>query len=118
GDAITSAGGLDVFVAKLSSEGKNIWVSRHGAAGDQIARSVAVDALGNIALTGELSGALDFGAAKGANGTGAGGSTGAAGAGSGGASGAKAGAGAAGAAGAAGKGGAVSTELKSVGGTD
>src|SRR4051794_39401152 len=40
--AVTSAGGLDAFVARLASDGSVRWIKRAGGPGDDIARGVAV----------------------------------------------------------------------------
>ena len=130
GGALKSAGGLDVFVAKLDATGKQLWSKRYGDKSDQLARAIAVDASGHVALTGEFGGELDFGAVKavGAGGGGAGGSGGSAGSGGGsagkggssagnGGSAGKAG-GSAGTGGSGGDGGAASTSFASVGAMD
>lgn len=59
--AISASNGYDIFVAKLSADGEQTMAVRFGGSNDQRARSVSVDADGNIALTGEFQGALDFG---------------------------------------------------------
>ncbi|WP_437940317.1 hypothetical protein [Sorangium sp. So ce341] len=61
GAALTSAGGADVFVTKLDGAGNVLWTQRFGEAEDQRAGGVAVDAAGNVLLTGELQGSADFG---------------------------------------------------------
>lgn len=62
GTGIQLGGGdLDVFVVKLDSAGAVAWGKVFGAAGDQIAYGVAVDAAGGIAVTGTFAGSLDFG---------------------------------------------------------
>ena len=58
---LTSAGGYDLFVAKLDSMGNTLWSKRAGDAEDQIARAVAVDAQKNIVLGGDVKGSADFG---------------------------------------------------------
>jgi hypothetical protein len=61
GGVLTSAGGEDVFVAKLDPDGNHLWSKVYGNASDQDAHSVAVDAAGNVVITGAFSGAVDFG---------------------------------------------------------
>ncbi|WP_437601002.1 SBBP repeat-containing protein [Sorangium sp. So ce590] len=66
---LTSAGGQDLFVARLSGAGAHVLSRRFGDAEDQLftdfetgARaSAAVDAAGNLVLAGPLFGAADFG---------------------------------------------------------
>ncbi|WP_437611756.1 nucleotide-binding protein [Sorangium sp. So ce834] len=69
GGRLTSAGGRDLYVARLSSDGAHVLSRRFGDAEDQLltdfetgARASAdVDAGGNIVLAGPLFGAADFG---------------------------------------------------------
>ncbi|KYF90251.1 nucleotide-binding protein, partial [Sorangium cellulosum] len=69
GGRLTSAGGRDLYVARLSSDGAHVLSRRFGDAEDQLltdfetgARASAdVDAAGNIVLAGPLFGAADFG---------------------------------------------------------
>lgn len=59
--AMTSAGGYDIFAAKVTSAGAPVWSYRYGDALEQYARAVAVDALGNVYVTGRVQGTVDFG---------------------------------------------------------
>lgn len=52
---ITGAGGLDAFVAMVSPSGATQWVTYLGGSNDDLGRGVALDAAGNILLTGETS---------------------------------------------------------------
>ncbi|HSO32576.1 MAG TPA: hypothetical protein VLT33_08670 [Labilithrix sp.] len=62
GGDLTSAGGTDIFVAKLDSNGKHMWSKRFGDVADgQKARSISVDTAGAVVVAGELAGAADFG---------------------------------------------------------
>jgi hypothetical protein len=62
GGAITSAGSIDLFVAKLDATGKHMWSKRFGdAAGSQTGMSVATDKQGNIIVAGYFDGTIDFG---------------------------------------------------------
>ncbi|MGD1047129.1 MAG: hypothetical protein ABR899_00075 [Candidatus Krumholzibacteriaceae bacterium] len=61
GGALTSAGSSDIFVAKFGSNGACLWSKRFGDGSDQIATAVAIDASGNVIVTGVFYGAVDFG---------------------------------------------------------
>ena len=62
GNALTSAGLLDAFIAKIPAAGGNaIWARRFGDAQDQVATGLAVDPQGNIALVGSYRGTIDLG---------------------------------------------------------
>lgn len=58
---ITSAGVEDIFVAKFSSNGTPLWAKGLGGTGVDSATDVAIDANGNVAVTGYFSGTVDFG---------------------------------------------------------
>jgi hypothetical protein len=60
GGALASAGGSDVFLFKLSKDGKYVWSRRYGdPSGNQAANALAL--AGNIFFTGQFSGSVDFG---------------------------------------------------------
>src|SRR5262249_34122797 len=61
GSDLTSAGGSDVFVARYTAAGAHQWSARYGDASDQRAYAAAVDAAGNVVLTGYFDGAISFG---------------------------------------------------------
>lgn len=61
GGALESAGSNDVFVAKLGPKGEHLWSKRFGNVSDQVGHGVAVDADGNITITGMFDGSIDFG---------------------------------------------------------
>lgn len=61
GGAMTSAGGEDIYLAKLSSAGAHLWSKRFGGATNQRGLAVATDAVGNAALTGLVTGTADLG---------------------------------------------------------
>lgn len=63
GGSLTSAGGDDAFVAKLGPNGNHLWSRRFGDASAQSATGVAVDAIGNVLVTGYFSGTIDIGGA-------------------------------------------------------
>ncbi|MDH3216079.1 MAG: hypothetical protein OEN01_07280 [Candidatus Krumholzibacteria bacterium] len=61
GGPLTSAGDFDVFLAKFNASGVHLWSQRFGDASEQYGIGVAVDASGNVVLTGYYSGTVDFG---------------------------------------------------------
>jgi chitodextrinase len=63
GGPLTSAGGYDIFVAKYDSTGQHIWSKRFGSSEDDSAKAVAVDASGNVLVTGYFMGTVNFGGA-------------------------------------------------------
>jgi hypothetical protein len=56
GTTLTSAGGNDVFVAKYDAAGVAQWAVRGGGTGDDIATAIALDASGNLGITGNYGG--------------------------------------------------------------
>lgn len=59
---LQSAGGSDVFVAKLdAATGNVVWAKGFGGTGDDVAKAVAVDDAGGIYFTGTFNGSIDFG---------------------------------------------------------
>jgi len=62
GGALKSAGGSDIFIAKLDPTGKPLWGKRFGDNGDyQQGNAVAVDKSGNIIVAGQFEGTVNFG---------------------------------------------------------
>jgi len=61
GGAMTSVGDSDVFVAKFNAAGAHLWSKRCGGTGADRAQGIAVDANGNVAITGYFSLTADFG---------------------------------------------------------
>lgn len=62
GDPLKSAGGEDVFVAKLDGEGHHLFSRRFGDSGvTQHGEAIAVDLAGDIVVSGVLDGTVDFG---------------------------------------------------------
>ncbi|MDP6284457.1 MAG: SBBP repeat-containing protein, partial [Acidimicrobiales bacterium] len=59
---VTSAGSNDVFVTKLNSSGAHQWTTTLGGTGGQVGKGVAVDSSGNVHVTGEFNGTVNFGA--------------------------------------------------------
>ena len=62
GSQLVSAGGYDGFLAKYSSKGELVWsFAIGGTDGFDYARAVAVDASGNVLVTGQFGDTVDFG---------------------------------------------------------
>jgi hypothetical protein len=61
GGNLVSAGGQDIFVAKYNSAGVHQWSQRFGSTSTETGRGVALDALGNVAVTGYFQGTVNFG---------------------------------------------------------
>lgn len=61
GGLLTSAGGNDIFVAKLTSGGMHLWSKLYGGATDQDPRDLAVDPSGAVLVAGDFTGTVDFG---------------------------------------------------------
>lgn len=61
GGALTSAGLIDGFLAKLSPSGVHLWSKRFGSAGPQVLSHVAVDTAGNVVVLGKGQNSVDFG---------------------------------------------------------
>lgn len=59
---LTSNGGLDIFVAKLDGNGDGIWAVNFGGAGNELDPRIAVDATGDVYVTGTFTGQVAFGA--------------------------------------------------------
>jgi FlgD Ig-like domain/Beta-propeller repeat len=62
GGGLTSSGGPDIFLAKYSSSGNYISAARFGSTGVETGTGVAIDASGNVYLTGFFAGTVSFGA--------------------------------------------------------
>lgn len=62
---LTSLGGTDIFVAKLSPQGTFLWAKRAGSAQASDGGSgIATDPQGNVYITGRFDGSSDFGTFK------------------------------------------------------
>lgn len=57
---LTSAGSMDIFVAKLDTAGNFAWAVSMGASGYDQGHSIRVDAAGNVYTTGYFVGTVDF----------------------------------------------------------
>ncbi|HKW14747.1 MAG TPA: FlgD immunoglobulin-like domain containing protein, partial [Candidatus Krumholzibacteria bacterium] len=58
---IASAGGLDIFMAKLNSAGTYQWTQKRGGTGDDLGVAIASDASGNLALAGAFHDSISLG---------------------------------------------------------
>jgi len=58
---VRTAGGTDAFVAKYSSAGAPVWSLHWGSTDADSATDVAIDRLGNVAVTGAFNDNVDFG---------------------------------------------------------
>jgi hypothetical protein len=58
--SLTSAGGLDIFVARFSSSGDNLWSKAFGDSKDQVGVDILNDSSGVITVIGELRSSVDF----------------------------------------------------------
>jgi hypothetical protein len=61
GGPLTSAGGFDIFVAKLEGDGSPVWSRRLGGTSLDQGLGVAVDSGDDVVLTGFFNGTVDFG---------------------------------------------------------
>ena len=61
GAIVTAAGMSDLFVARFRPGGRLRWVRTFGGSGDDMARAVAVNPGGEIAVVGHFSSSVDFG---------------------------------------------------------
>ena len=64
GGPLTSAGGVDLFLAKYTAAGNYVWAKRFGASGNEQVGTIALDAQGNIFLAGSFTGTGNFGGAN------------------------------------------------------
>jgi hypothetical protein len=61
GGALTCEGSGDVFVAKFDPSGSHLWSQRFGDTNQQVGLGVAVDGSGDVLVTGDFVGTVDFG---------------------------------------------------------
>ena len=61
GGLLTISGGSDIFLVKFDPSGTHIWSKRFGDASLQIGKDIAVDAFGDVAITGQFLSTVDFG---------------------------------------------------------
>ncbi len=58
--SLSSAGATDIFVSRLDEAGSFTWARRMGAPGSETGADIAVDAQGNVLITGQFQGTVDF----------------------------------------------------------
>ena len=61
GGNLVSAGSDDVFLAKYDASGVHQWSQRFGDTGSDAGHAVAVDGSGNVVVTGDFNGTVNFG---------------------------------------------------------
>jgi hypothetical protein len=61
GGALTSAGGDDIFIARLDDSGGELWSRGFGGSGTDVGNGVGIDGAGNAVITGSFEGGVDFG---------------------------------------------------------
>ena len=57
---LTSAGENDIFVSKLDPSGNYLWAKRFGDTTGDTGKSIAIDSSGNVLVTGDFTGTIDF----------------------------------------------------------
>jgi hypothetical protein len=57
---LNSAGFTDIFILKINSTGNLVWVKDIGSSGFESGECIAVDAAGNICISGNFAGTVDF----------------------------------------------------------
>ena len=62
---LTPKGGLDIFMAKYTSNGDYVWAKGIGGASTEAANKIVVDASGNVYITGLFNATVDFNPAAG-----------------------------------------------------
>jgi hypothetical protein len=60
GTALDSAGSIDTYVSKLTSNGDIVWTAHIGGVSTDVPSVIAVDAAGNAYVTGKFGGTADF----------------------------------------------------------
>ena len=65
GGVLTTAGGFDIMVGRLTGAGAHVWSKRYGDGTNQTGSSLAVDAQGNVLLTGRIEGTIQLGGGAG-----------------------------------------------------
>lgn len=56
----STAGNIDLFLAKYDASGNYVWAKRMGGSGSETGNGLAIDASGNCYVTGSFSGTADF----------------------------------------------------------
>jgi hypothetical protein len=71
GGLLSSAGSVDVVIAKFDPNGNHLWSHRYGDLNSQTPTGIAVDGSGNVVVTGTFSGTVNFSGANALSTTGA-----------------------------------------------
>lgn len=61
GTSLTSAGGRDLFIAKLGADSTLAWVKRFGSTGNEYVKAIVLDDSNNIFLAGQFTGTANLG---------------------------------------------------------
>ncbi len=61
GCSVTSAGGLDIVLARLATDGRVLWARSFGDSMTDAPGKVAIDDAGGVTMTGSIDGTVDFG---------------------------------------------------------
>ena len=64
---LTSAGSYEIFILKLDSNGDFVWAKAMGSTGIEFGNSLSIDSSGNIYITGNFTGTVDFDPGAGAS---------------------------------------------------
>ena len=59
--AVTSNGGYDIFFAKFDADGVLEWATSFGGSGTDIGTAIACNSAGDVIITGQFEGTVDFG---------------------------------------------------------
>ncbi len=59
--SLTSAGGADIFLAKLDPQGNWLWAVQAGGTDNDFCETLTLDALGNLVISGRFRGTASFG---------------------------------------------------------
>jgi hypothetical protein len=62
GSTLMSAGAFDAFVVKLDAAGTHLWTKGFGDGSSQLGAAIGADGAGNVAVLGQFTGTIDFGA--------------------------------------------------------
>ncbi len=57
---LSSNGGNDIFISKLTPDGNFVWARNLGGSGDDTGRSMTVDSSDNLYITGDFNNSVDF----------------------------------------------------------
>jgi uncharacterized repeat protein (TIGR01451 family) len=57
---LTSSGGYDIFICKITPNGNLVWVKKVGGSGDDVSYDADIDVSGNIYVAGSFSNIVDF----------------------------------------------------------